>query len=384
MTQASKVCIVQHRLLHYRIELFERLRAACALVGVELMLVHGQATPIEAIRKDTGFLPWAIEIKNRIWRIGGRDILWQPLPKEARDSDLIVLMQESRLLSNYPWLFGLGPKKTRVAFWGHGRNFQSDAPNGWRERWKRRNLTAVDWWFAYTQMSADIVAESGYPAERITVLNNAIDNSLFSADLASVTDAEVTALRASINAEPGAPVGLYCGSLYPDKRLELLLDACERLVARLPGFKLVVVGDGPSRSVLEAAGPKPWLHLLGVKRGREKAAWFRAAQLYLSPGAVGLHVLDSFVAGTPMVTTADALHGPEIAYLQNGVNGLITAGDAVSYAEAVLSLLQDSAKFAQIQANASISAQQFTLDQMVQRFCDGIVASLKQPRLKRN
>ncbi|MCV2370158.1 glycosyltransferase family 4 protein [Roseateles oligotrophus] len=382
MKQMTKVCIVQHRLLHYRTELFGRLRAACAEVDVELMLVHGQATPTEASRKDTGRLPWAIEVKNRIWRVGGRDILWQPLPKAAADCELIVLMQESRLLSNYPWLFGLGPKKTRVAFWGHGRNFQSDAPEGWRERWKRRNLTAVDWWFAYTQMSGDIVAEVGYPPERITVLNNAIDNSLFSADLASVGEAEAAALRASIGAEAGAPVGLYCGSLYPDKRLELLLEACDKIVALLPAFKLVVVGDGPSRTVLEAsAGNRPWLHWVGVKRGHDKAAWFRAAQLYLSPGAVGLHVLDSFVAGTPMVTTVDALHGPEIAYLQDGINGLVTPGDADCYAQAVLALLQDPARFAEIQRNAAASAEQYTLDQMVRRFLDGILACLKSPRL---
>lgn len=382
MTGKTKVCIVQHRLLHYRTELFENLRQACADVGIELMLVHGQATAIEAIRQDTGRLPWATEIRNRSWRLGGRDILWQPLPKTVDECDLIVLMQESRLLSNYPWLFGLGPRKTRVAFWGHGRNFQSEAPSGWRERWKRRNLRAVDWWFAYTQMSADIVAQAGFPAERITVLNNAIDNSSFSADLACVSDEEVAALRGSVMAEPDAPVGLYCGSLYPDKRLDLLLEACERIVAQLPEFKLVVVGDGPSRTLLEDSGAsRPWMHWAGVKRGRDKAAWFRAAQLYLSPGAVGLHVLDSFIAGTPMVTTTDALHGPEIAYLQDRVNGLITPGDADSYSRAVLALLNDPARLAEIQRKAAASAEQYTLDQMVQRFRDGIVACLKQPRL---
>ena len=346
------------------------------------MLVHGQATAVEAIRKDTGKLPWAIEVRNWSWRLAGRDMLWQPLPKAVSECELIVLMQESRLLSNYRWLFGLGPKQTRVAFWGHGRNFQSEAPGGWRERWKRRNLRAVDWWFAYTQMSADIVAEAGFPSERITVLNNAIDNSSFSADLAAVRDADVAALRNSISAGPSAPVGLYCGSLYPDKRLALLLDACDRIVAREPTFKLVVVGDGPSRTVLEAAASsRPWMHWVGVKRGRDKAAWFQAAQLYLSPGAVGLHVLDSFVSGTPMVTTQDALHGPEIAYLQDRVNGLITPGDADSYASAVLSLLHDPALLAQIQGNAKASAKQYTLDEMVQRFLDGILRCLRRPRL---
>jgi glycosyltransferase involved in cell wall biosynthesis len=380
MNQISKVCIVQHRLLHYRTEFFQRLRSACSEFGIELILVHGQATATEASRKDTGYLAWAIEVNNRCWRFGGRDVLWQPLPKIVRDCELVVFMQESRLLSNYPWLFGLGPKKTRVAFWGHGRNFQSAAPEGWRERWKRRHLQAVDWWFAYTQISGDIVAETGFPPERITILNNAIDNSQFSADLAAVSDVEVDALRNSIGAAPGAPVGLYCGSLYPDKRLELLLEACERIVASLPNFKLVVVGDGPSRLVLEAAGAKPWLHWVGVKRGRDKAGWFRAAQLYLSPGAVGLHVLDSFVAGTPMVTTVDALHGPEIAYLSDGVNGLVTLGDAASYAGAVLALLQDPSRFAEIQRQAAQSAEQYTLDHMVERFRAGILACLNLPR----
>jgi len=382
MTPRAKVCIVQHRLLHYRTELFERLRASCTDAGIELMLVHGQPTAIEAIRKDTGQLEWATQVHNRSCRIGGKDILWQPLPRSVADCDLVVLMQESRLLSNYPWLFGLGPSRTRVAFWGHGRNFQSETPEGWRERWKRRTLCAVDWWFAYTQLSGDIVIDAGFPAERVTVLNNAIDNGAFLADLASVTDAKVTELRASIGAAADAPIGLYCGSLYPDKRLDLLIAACRQIVASLPSFKLVIIGDGPSRVILEsAASSSPWLHWIGVQRGQDKAGWFRAAQLYLSPGAVGLHVLDSFVAGTPMVTTIDALHGPEIAYLRDGINGLVTAGDAASYAQAVLSLLHEPERFALIQKQARASASQYTLEQMVQRFCEGIQACLRQGRL---
>ena len=233
MTQARpKGSIIQYRLLHYRLGLFERLRAACDARGMDLQLVHGGPTPSEALRKDTGELPWATKISNLSWRIGGRDVLWQPFASHVRDSDLVVFMQESRLLANYPWLFGWGPAKTRVAYWGHGRNFQSTAPEGWREKWKQRMLTSVDWWFAYTDMSADLVAEAGFPRDRMTVLNNAIDNQAFSADLASISDDEVRALRASIGAADGACVGLYCGSLYPDKRLGLMIEACERVVAR--------------------------------------------------------------------------------------------------------------------------------------------------------
>ena len=49
-----------------------------------------------------------------------------------------------------------------MAYWGHGANFQSDAPVGVRERWKQMLLTKVDWWFAYTQMTVDILTKAGY------------------------------------------------------------------------------------------------------------------------------------------------------------------------------------------------------------------------------
>ncbi|MFO1265686.1 MAG: hypothetical protein U1F67_02055 [Rubrivivax sp.] len=43
--RARAVVITQHRLLHYRLGLFEHLRTACAARGIELRLVHGQASP---------------------------------------------------------------------------------------------------------------------------------------------------------------------------------------------------------------------------------------------------------------------------------------------------------------------------------------------------
>jgi glycosyltransferase involved in cell wall biosynthesis len=380
--KAREVAIVQYRLLHYRLELFEQLRTACAERDIDLKLVHGDATPTEAIRQDTGELPWAIKVKNRSWRVGGRDLLWQPFSKLVRQADLVVFMQESRLLSNYPWLFGWAPRRTRVAYWGHGRNFQSNAPTGLRERWKSHMLNSVDWWFAYTDLAARIVREAGFPNDRITVLNNAIDNHGFEADLASVTADEVSTLRASIGAAEGAVVGLYCGSLYPDKRLDLMIAACERVVADHPDFRLVIVGDGPSRTDLQPVMDKPWFHWAGTQRGKGKAAWFRASQLFINPGGLGLSILDTFVAGVPMVTTIDAKHGPEIAYLEDGVNGVVTEGSTEAFATAIERLVDDPTRRMLLADQALESAGNYTLDSMVERFVTGIDACLRMPRLR--
>ena len=54
-------------------------------------------------------------------------------------------------------------------------NFQSAAPNGLREQWKKVMLKHVDWWFAYTNRTVDILCQAGYPRNRITCLDNAIE-----------------------------------------------------------------------------------------------------------------------------------------------------------------------------------------------------------------
>jgi glycosyltransferase involved in cell wall biosynthesis len=377
----ARVAICQHRLLHYRQAFFERLRSACSERGIELHLVHGQPSPAEALKKDTGQLAWADVMQNRFLRVRGVDVIWQPFPRALRDADLVVLIQENRILSNYPWLLRLrGRPGQRIGYWGHGRNLQSAAPDGLRERWKRWFVNRVDWWFAYTESTRELLQSDGFPAERISVLDNAIDNEQFVADLAAVTPAQIEACRARVGAPPGSPVGLYCGSLYPDKRLDLLIESADLVQARHSGFRLVVIGDGPSRSIItEAATTRPWLHAVGVQRGIDKAMWFRIASAYMSPGAVGLHVLDAFCAGVPMITTVNARHGPEIAYLETGRNGFVVKDDARVFAETLHDLLADATRLARIRAAAADDARRYTLANMVQRFVDGIEACLKLP-----
>jgi glycosyltransferase involved in cell wall biosynthesis len=373
MSARPRVTVLQHRLLHYRVGLFEALRAECERRGIELRLVHGQPSPREMLKRDTGTVAWADRVANRWVSVLGRDLLWQPFPRALRDSDLVIIMQENRILSNYRFLLARALTGARIAYWGHGRNFQSDAPSGARERWKRFWLAKVDWWFAYTELTKRILVEQGFPADRITCLNNAIDNDRFLVDLAATSDASLAAVASECGLAPNAPLGLYCGSLYPDKRLDLLADAAERIHAAIPAFRLVVIGDGPSRPMLEArlAGCE-WARCVGAKRGLEKAAYFRRATAILSPGAVGLHVLDAFCAGLPMFTTANARHGPEIAYLEHGRNGFVLADEAAAYADAVIAILRDPARHAAVAAAARASAREYTLDGMVRNFARGI------------
>ena len=374
----KKVVILQHRLLHYRTNLFEQLRRSCFERGIELHLVHGQASRRESVKKDVGTLPWAHVVKNRFLEVGERDIVWQPYPAELHDVDLVVVMQESRILSNYPLLLNRLWSGRKVAYWGHGANFQSDAPSGLREQWKRMMLKQVDWWFAYTGMTRDIVLNNGYPKEKITVLDNAIDNERFIADLASISAEELTRLRTELDLTETGKLGLFCGSLYPDKKLEFMIRAAENIHNTIPGFRLVVIGDGPSGVELKKLiENKAWIHWVGVRKGLEKAAYFKLADVILNPGLVGLHIVDAFCAGAPMFTTNNARHSPEIAYLEHGINGFVLPDDPVVYADEVAGFLLDTSRMEVAKKAALASAKIYTLENMVANFVVGIESCLK-------
>jgi len=81
-----------------------------------------------------------------------------------------------------------------------------------------------------------------------------------------------------------------------------------------------------------------------------------------------------------MVTTKDARHGPEIAYLEDGHNGVVVEGSPEGYARAVTALLGNPKVLQRIREQAKRSARVYTLEQMVENFANGIEQSLAAPR----
>jgi glycosyltransferase involved in cell wall biosynthesis len=369
------VVISQHRLLHYRLDFFNALKEACSKRGIRLDLVHGQASAAERLKKDEGSLPWATRVKNQIVRVRGVDVLWQPLPSELRDPDLLILMQENRIVSNYLHIVRRRLGRRLVAFWGHGANFQSKSDKTLRERWKRYLAAQVDYWFAYTSVSAKVIENAGFPAGRITCLNNSIDTKEFRTQCETAEPAKIASMRAAAGVPSDAVIGLFCGSLYPEKRFKLLIDASDMIHDQVQNFHLVVIGAGPSLPELQHyASTRPWIHLVGIQTGHAKAAWFKTSRVLLNPGLVGLHVLDSFASGLPMVSTECAKHGPEIAYLENGVTGLLTENDTAAYASAAIKILTDDDFAAELSKRALEASHLYSVEFMVQNFVSGIEA----------
>ena len=374
-----KVVIYQYRLLHYRVELFNSLRKEIAKSDVQLVLVYGQASEKEAKRKDEAKLAWGVRVLNRFMNISDVDIMWQPVSDHIKDAGLCIFMQENRILSNYYLMLMRFFHGYKVAYWGHGLNYQSYQPTGLREKWKNWLLKRVDWWFAYTDITVKLLLDAGFDDKKITNLENAIDVTGFQNDLNSVTTEEMATVKADLSIPPNARVAIFCGSLYPEKKIDLLLASADKINEQVESFHLIVIGDGPSFPVLAAAAKsRPWLHCVGVKKGHDKAVLYKLGLVQLNPGLVGLHILDAFSAGLPMITTSTAMHSPEIAYLKNGINGVVVDGDSdKDYSAAVVNLLNDDECRQEISSACLAAAQHYTVENMVDNFSSGIISCLK-------
>lgn len=368
------VLVIQRRMTHYRIKLFDLMREILLSEGVVLEVIYGQAASSEQAKKDSADLSWGIFLKNH-YLFHGR-LCWQSIGEHLTAKDLVIVTQENKLLNNYSLLFGR--RNFKLAFWGHGGNLQATNPNGLKERFKRWTTNQVDWWFAYTSLSVGLVQQCGFPAQRITDLENAVDTTELLALQSTITEADLLPLKQQLGLGQGK-VGLYLGSLYAEKRLDFLFAAALQIKQVVPDFHLLIVGDGPMREQVEAfcAQHAHWCHYVGIQKGREKMRYLSLTDVVLNPGLVGLGILDSFVAGVPMATTACGLHSPEVAYLVNGSNGVMTANTLDDYVAAVELILSDAAYAQTLRQNARASATHYTIENMANNFCTGILQALK-------
>jgi glycosyltransferase involved in cell wall biosynthesis len=375
----KNVLLIQAFIPHYRVSFFERLHEALRQENIDLRVAYGRPSRIDRTGYDSVScnLPFGVRARS-FWLFNAR-VLLQPVLREIARADLVIVEQANKHLVNHLLLMlsCLGIKK--VAFWGHGWNRQRRNPNGLSEKVKAQLVRFPDWWFAYTDSTARYLKSKGVRAHVITTVQNSVDVRSFQNQLSEITDQDIGKARSDLGMQPGSTAGLFCGRLYRDKHLRFLMHASREIRARIPDFHLIIIGDGPDKKTVEMlAEGMGWVHAVGARRGREKALYFRLAQVFLNPGLVGLAILDAFACGLPVVTTDISIHSPEIDYLENGRNGVMCPPALSDYADAVAGVLADRSLYDRLRAGALASADRYSLDTMVENFTGGVVQCLGQ------
>ena len=371
----KQIAIIYRFLPHYRYTFFEGLYNALKEKKIHLNLIYGKNK--NQFRQDQVDIDWAVSVKNVEVKIGNNTFCWVPTPLEVfYNSDLVILMQENKILSNYPIFFRTKLFRKKLALWGHGVNHQANS-NSLGNRFKHLYSSKVDWWFAYTKGVASKIEAIGFPTDRITILQNTIDTESLIKAYDDCRQEDMRELRKAMSINDG-PVGLFCGGMISGKRLGFILNSCKEIKKKFPHFQIIFIGAGEESHKVEIeAAMNNWIHFVGPKLDEERVKFFKIADVLLIPSMVGLAILDSFAMKTPLITTDHPYHGPEIEYLENYWNGLMVPNTLESYSEAVVRVLKNKKILSDLKQNCRESALKYNIVKMIKNFVDGVLKSLE-------
>lgn len=158
------------------------------------------------------------------------------------------------------------------------------------------------------------------------------------------------------------------GRLVRQKRFDRLLDAFALIANDVPGWRLVIWGEGPERAALEAQrdalGLRGRVSLPGISR--EPCGWLRTAEAFVLSSEYegwGNVLAEAMSAGLPVVSF-DCDFGPS-EMITHGHDGLLVENGSVpALAGALRDLLTDPARRAALGDAASATAQRFRIDEI--------------------
>jgi glycosyltransferase involved in cell wall biosynthesis len=255
------------------------------------------------------------------------------LRRVARSYDVVVAHGSSTLPAS---VLGLIGKKLPIVY------RQISDPQVWARAWPRRLRAA-----AFLRRMSAVVALSpdasitlkrhywlrSRPA--VTVIPNAAPEERFRPPAAQ----ERVEARAIFGVPVDSDVVLFIGALAPEKGVDVAIRAS----AKLPGVVLIVVGDGPQRSDLEALGSR-------LMRGRcffvgplsDPRAAYWAADMLVFPSlseAMPAVLIEAGLCGLASVAT-DV--GAIREVVDHGTTGLVVpTGNAEAIVSAVSTLVSD-------------------------------------------
>lgn len=257
----------------------------------------------------------------------GRRLLWQSGAMSAASSAEVAILEfNPRILSVWACLIVRRLRRRPSLLWGHAWSRRGQRSRTALLRRTMRKL--ADGVVLYTSAQARELTESDAHAKLFVA-----PNAIYRAD-------EMTPV-ASLDAPSSF---IYVGRLVPEKKPDMLLAAFIESQPALPdGTRLVLVGDGPMMSQLRETAARSSAadrvdfhgHVSDVAVLRDLYATAIAG---VSPGPVGLSLIQSLGFGVPMIVARDEPHGPEVEAALDGWNAVMySPSTCASLARALLS-----------------------------------------------
>lgn len=243
------------------------------------------------------------------------------------------------------WMAWLNRKPLFITL--HGSDMYMACHNVvWRSMatWVLRRAQGVT---ACSQSLADAAIQIGAPPERVHIVPYGADPVRFNPKVSS------TELRQRLGLALDALIILAAGRLVGKKGLDQLVRAMPRVLATVPRARLIVLGEGPQRALLERLRDELDLNdqvsLPGTVPWATVAEYLAASDVFVMPSVRDVTgnldglpnvILEAMAAGRPVVATRVA--GIPLAVLDNVTGILVDEADPEQLSRALIRLLVSS------------------------------------------
>lgn len=254
-------------------------------------------------------------IKNHF--LAGRRLLWQSgFWSQFLRADVAILELNPRILSVWLALFVRKLLRKKSVLWGHAWSRRGPhARSDYLRHLMRKLGNSI---IAYTETEAQQLRDR-MPKVRII----AAPNALYSARAIG-----------PVTADSLPHDFIFVGRLIAAKKPMLLLEAFLAARCELPaGSALIFVGDGPLlrdlQAVVTQSKADEFVKFTGhVSDLANLRVLYARALASVSPGYVGLSIIQSFSFGVPMIIAREESHAPEIEAAIEGENCYVFDADS--------------------------------------------------------
>ena len=255
----------------------------------------------------------------------------------------------------------------------------------------RLAIHATRWFSTATANLSDQVVVPSNKFKRVLGAQNvhrpvhAIPNGI---DLSNFQNAAATGkVRARLGMKPDAPLLIFVGRIDPEKNIDFLFEAFDRISHRFPDAHLVLAGDGSARAGLEEQAVSlscaKRIHFLGMIQRADLPALLHEADLFLSASTSEtqcLSMVEAIAAGLPVVAVKDeAFEG----IIEDGVNGRTVSMNLETFGDTVCGLLANRGLLESFASHSRQMSGRFSIEAQVEALVELYRAALEAPRKSR-
>jgi glycosyltransferase involved in cell wall biosynthesis len=363
----GKLALLQRVLPTYRVPFFDMLAESCP---GGLSLCAGEPRRSEAIETSEDLKVAKLSTTRNIHLLGGALYLCYQtgLPRwlTAQNPDALIVEANPRYLSTAAAVRWMKARGRPVIGWGLGSPPLTGAQAAVREANRLKFVSQFDALLTYSQRGAAEYLALGYPSERIFVAPNAVA----ARPQHTIVERPPTFKK--------RPTLLFVGRLQRRKRLDLLLLACADLAPEMQP-RLIVVGDGPERGILEelAQDVYPAARFAGTRHGADLVPFFAEADLFVLPGTGGLAVQEAMSHALPVIVAQG--DGTQDDLVRPGNGWQIPPDDLTALTKTLQMALSDAPRLRKMGMESyRIVAREINLERMVDVFVEVLNLPVKQ------